>query len=395
MIPATCLTVLHLGRDYQVLKSHNIKNAQKRQPFSVSANIAPRPAVCYSMRRQRLMVSTGGSCLVELGGFGGKRVDRGTRPATGGYFMARIDDFDRFRELARGWDVSTSLLKGGGFRSSLFQLVDDDRGWNFAHARLLTPVHQEGATPPGLRTFAVPDTRDVALSWRRQLVDGRCILVYPHAGEHDAITPAGYGAFVLSARENELCAQSEAMGLPEALSAIRGKEVVRCSSAMMQQIRSSMDAYERAVIAGLPPSELESCRRQIIRLLITGLAARTASGRILPRIREKAVREAEAYARENAREAPTVEDLSRYTGSSIRTLQYGFRQALGVSPKAYINATRLNCVRKALADSDPSHIKVSDVANEWGFWHMGSFAADYRKLFGELPSATLSRPKAR
>ena len=40
-------------------------------------------------------------------------------------------------------------------------------------------------------------------------------------------------------------------------------------------------------------------------------------------------------------------------------------------------------------------MKVADVANEWGFWHMGGFAADYRKLFGELPSTTLNRAKAR
>jgi len=29
------------------------------------------------------------------------------------------------------------------------------------------------------------------------------------------------------------------------------------------------------------------------------------------------------------------------------------------------------------------------VANAWGFWHMGQFARDYRRLFGELPSDTL------
>ena len=300
------------------------------------------------------MVSIGGNCLADSDGFHDSRVDRLPQAAPTGYFMARIDDFDRFRELARGWDVNTWLLKAGGFRSSLFQVVDDGRGWNFAHARLLTPVRQQGATPPGLRTFAVPDNRDVALSWRRQLVDGRCILAYPHAGEHDAITPADYGAYVISAKGHEICAQSEAMGLPGALSAIRGKEVVRCSSSTMQQIRSSMGAYRRAVLDGLPPSELERCRRQVIRALVTGLATGTAGGsRVLPRVREKAVRKAEAYAREHAREAPTAEEISRYAGASIRTLQYGFRQVLGVSPKAYIKATRLNCVRRALAEGNP------------------------------------------
>jgi len=35
---------------------------------------------------------------------------------------------------------------------------------------------------------------------------------------------------------------------------------------------------------------------------------------------------------------------------------------------------------------------IGDVANRWGFWHMGKFAADYRAYFGELPSATRQRP---
>jgi len=31
----------------------------------------------------------------------------------------------------------------------------------------------------------------------------------------------------------------------------------------------------------------------------------------------------------------------------------------------------------------------NQLANAWGIWHMGRFAADYRKLFGEVPSETL------
>jgi AraC-like DNA-binding protein len=34
---------------------------------------------------------------------------------------------------------------------------------------------------------------------------------------------------------------------------------------------------------------------------------------------------------------------------------------------------------------------ITDVANEWGFWHMGQFAADYQSQFGELPSETRNR----
>lgn len=31
---------------------------------------------------------------------------------------------------------------------------------------------------------------------------------------------------------------------------------------------------------------------------------------------------------------------------------------------------------------------VQDVAARWGFWHMGAFASDYRRQFGERPSDT-------
>jgi AraC family ethanolamine operon transcriptional activator len=31
---------------------------------------------------------------------------------------------------------------------------------------------------------------------------------------------------------------------------------------------------------------------------------------------------------------------------------------------------------------------VHEIARRWGFWHIGEFAADYRRLFGELPSQT-------
>ena len=35
-----------------------------------------------------------------------------------------------------------------------------------------------------------------------------------------------------------------------------------------------------------------------------------------------------------------------------------------------------------------SKMPIAEIANGWGFWHMGQFAADYRQHFGALPSET-------
>jgi len=94
------------------------------------------------------------------------------------------------------------------------------------------------------------------------------------------------------------------------------------------------------------------------------------------------------YIAEFGDESLRVIDLCKVTGASVRTLHYAFLGHFGISPKTYLLTYRLNKVRNELRGADPSAIKIYDIANQWGFWHMGQFAADYRKLFGELPSET-------
>ena len=89
-----------------------------------------------------------------------------------------------------------------------------------------------------------------------------------------------------------------------------------------------------------------------------------------------------------------IEALCTMVGASWATLQRAFAEEFGVTPRSYIKSRRLAAVQSELIKNGPK-VVISDVANRWGFWHMGSFASDYRKQFGELPSATLSRLKSR
>jgi AraC family ethanolamine operon transcriptional activator len=69
---------------------------------------------------------------------------------------------------------------------------------------------------------------------------------------------------------------------------------------------------------------------------------------------------------------------------------FAFREKFGITPKQYLQATRLQRVRERILRSDPSS-SIAENAAHWGFWHMGQFAADYRNQFGELPSQTMRR----
>ncbi len=84
----------------------------------------------------------------------------------------------------------------------------------------------------------------------------------------------------------------------------------------------------------------------------------------------------------------TVRAICSHTGIAMRTLNRAFRERFGIGTKAYLVRHRLSGVRADLLSAEPG-VLVADVANRWGFWHMGQFARDYVKTYGELPSETL------
>jgi AraC-like DNA-binding protein len=105
--------------------------------------------------------------------------------------------------------------------------------------------------------------------------------------------------------------------------------------------------------------------------------------------RYTAVRLCEAYMREHIDETITLIDLSTACGMRSRSLINAFEAIVGLSPMDYLKRLRLSSVHSMLLRADPRSTRVIDVATEWGFWHMGHFAHDYRVMFGEAPSQTL------
>jgi AraC-like DNA-binding protein len=86
----------------------------------------------------------------------------------------------------------------------------------------------------------------------------------------------------------------------------------------------------------------------------------------------------------------TVATLAAEVAVSVRSLQVGFARSVGQSPMRYLQQVRLDRVHDELSDSEPGATTITEAAARWGFTHLGRFASNYRKTFGELPSTTLA-----
>ena len=154
------------------------------------------------------------------------------------------------------------------------------------------------------------------------------------------------------------------------------------------------DRIASALLAGDLPAQAQRALQADLLYLAARLRA-PADPRI-PRLasasaRRRAVRRIEEYLDVHEREVPSLAELCAVAGTSERTLEYAFREQIGLPPARYLRLRRLNGVRRELRASEAGAAKITQIAMRWGFWQLGRFAVEYRTLFGERPSETLSR----
>jgi AraC-like DNA-binding protein len=113
------------------------------------------------------------------------------------------------------------------------------------------------------------------------------------------------------------------------------------------------------------------------------LNAATTERRLSPHF----VKKTEEFIIAHAHDPLTIEQLAEHAGVSVRTLFSGFREFRDTSPMAFLRDVRMEHVHQALRE--PGQDSVTDIALKWGFAHLGRFSQEYRKRYGELPSATL------
>ena len=212
------------------------------------------------------------------------------------------------------------------------------------------------------------------------------------------VTKQLFQAIDLSVPHDFLNRQCELMELPGLDDIIGDAAMLRCHPQDMKILRNALANVCQTL--GDTPALINSSNMQYIinyeipRLLLKTISVSETKKNIHNKSKKyHALNIAVEYIKANQSKNITLDSLCMESQVSARTLQHAFLEHFGQSPKTYLKVQRLNSVYKELRESEPVTTKITHVAYRHGFNHLSQFASDYKKLFGELPSVTLSKEK--
>ncbi len=292
-------------------------------------------------------------------------------------------DADEHAALLTGWEQHYDQLSGGRFTGELAELHLPQM--QVFRERMSRAVRQSCTVWSDALWLGLPERGSTSEATAPTRIDGRVnlaqhIMVRPGDAPFELITPDDHSIYGIVVRQDAVLEAASRVGAHIDWAALAGAHQLQVPDAT----RAQGEALLQAALAHTLQAELIDL---VLRLLDQGQVDHSARQSLAKR--QQVVARARAHVLDHPDQAVTVPELCEQLHVSRRTLQYCFEDVLGLSPLQYLRAIRLNGVRRQLRQAAAQGQSVQDVAVHWGFWHFSQFATDYRKLFGEAPSATL------
>ena len=290
---------------------------------------------------------------------------------------------EQFMHEVQQWDLDFRLLGTGGFLGQVKQLVSRDV--LIGYARFQRSLDQTGATPLGYRTFVILGKGCRGFWWRGHMVTNSDLLVFPRSNELYSASGEDFEVFTISVREAYLEQLNDDLGLLPGLADSK-REVIRLEPVIAQELRT----LAGKIVRYMGGATAQATAQELVERLAICTAKQYPVSRHSIRMRDLAVYRVVEYIRSVPAHTSDLAMLCRIARVSERTLQYAFKERYGISPNVFVKRWNLNSARRLLLQADPAETNVNDIAMNLGYFHQSQFAADYRKLFAELPSETLS-----
>jgi AraC family ethanolamine operon transcriptional activator len=310
-------------------------------------------------------------------------------------FALQSRDFSEMEAALSGWDHQYQQVGAGEFRGEM--LVSQNDTLQISQNIWERCIHYRGAAPQGTVGLAVTMSCSGPGYWNGVAVSPDDIILQRAGVEADYISGSRWDSFVVAIPETELVRQIANFTQKDPEGVLKDLEIIHLAPQHAAEIRHYAMNYLRTLKSCLadpePTKELSQMGELMVKMLAQVMASSLTQHEETCGLakRQQLIRKVEEFDDEYRTTPLQIAPLHNLTGLCSRTLQRAFNDQTGMSPLHYLKCRRLNYVRRILSDSSPDSTLVKQVAYDFGFHHLGQFSRDYQRLFGELPSHTLSK----
>ncbi|MGA7932356.1 MAG: helix-turn-helix domain-containing protein [Kovacikia sp.] len=312
-------------------------------------------------------------------------------------FHLRSHDIDKINDVLRSnhWQPQLIQLEPGLLDSQY--LIANLGGIQFARVTINLALLHRSVSPHHTITFALPLGTQPNCTWCGHPISPQQIVVHQANREVNllgkgpkdlAVVTLDVDDFLVAAMPEDQALLEQLLSEKTYLLSVNRMAVLRLSHYLKEVFALVQSQPNRAT----HPFMQTIIRKDFLPLLLECLGTSQSVPESELSNRYQLVKQVEAYMLNHLDQPLTLQDLCAMTGSSKRrTLQTAFLEVFGISPMTYLKIQRLHGVRCQLKAAHPQTKTVVGIATRWGFWHMGHFSRDYKRMFGELPSQTLRR----
>ena len=311
----------------------------------------------------------------------------------------KTQDADELAEFAfaQGWDEEYIQLKKGKFEIEISFIQVG--GYQFIERSCSSALLYRGRSPTKTFVIAIPTINIGKIIYGGNNLSENCCLTGNSAGFLDLRTMNQSRFLMMVVPMEQIIARSEQMQFPLTQRQLLSPGIIVSNLKALKQFSNYL---EQLFIIGKNHPQILTDNTQktsMANLIIEDslpllLNVLTSKLNFLPEKesnRQQLINRAEELIRSDLANPLTLTDLCQGLNTSQRALYYAFQECIGLPPMEYLKRLRLYGVRRTLRKSDSQINTVTELAIKFGFWHMGQFSADYKKMFGETPSITLKR----
>jgi AraC family ethanolamine operon transcriptional activator len=295
--------------------------------------------------------------------------------------------------LQFGWQIDFTQL-GPAKLESMVNLVQS-ANLGVCHFQFNSGFDQRLHAQPGYYSFGLPDPDAAAATVQGKAASPGAIIVFPHDHEAYGASHAGFNGYGIHIRAAYLEAVAETVFKMPLRLLVPTAGIYGLAEVQFRHLRWELYKWQQLVAPGCPVgASIHVTNRQeaLVIAVLNGLSHSVKTEETQHLKCDRAIRLVLDYVNSAPTEEITAVELCTHADCSQRWLEQSFKKRFGVTPKAYVKYLRLARLRRDLQQPPCGEKQtVIELAGVYGFWHMGQLAADYRRVYGELPSDTLTR----